>query len=215
LAFASMSPTSLVAYLLLFASVGFFFVFVALGLGWILRPKHAVPEKLETYECGEPSVGSSYVQFDLRFYVVALVFIVFDVEVAFFFPWAAVFGKTTQLMAPSLTQAVRVERPDGRSTVAPSPAVVRKLGELGVHNPTVPDAAAGVQANAHRMSGTMRRLAVAEMADIAVFFVVLMVGFAYVWSRGDLDWVRAVGQRRAESPPERRALAGAAAGEQG
>lgn len=208
-----MSPTSLVAYLLLFASVGFFFVFVALGLGWALRPKHPVPEKLETYECGEPAVGSSYVQFDLRFYVVALVFIVFDVEVAFFFPWAAVFGKTAQLMAPGLTQAVRVELPEGGSTVAPSDVVKQKLADLGVANPIVPNGTAGVQANASEMSGTMRRLAVAEMADIAVFFAVLMVGFAYVWSRGDLDWVRAVGQRRAEQSPGHRALAGVAAGE--
>jgi NADH-quinone oxidoreductase subunit A len=208
-----MSPTSLVAYLVLFAGVGFVFVFVALGLGWVLRPKHSVPAKSETYECGEPSVGSSYVQFDLRFYVVALVFIVFDVEVAFFFPWAAVFGKTTQLMAPSVTQAVRVELPGGGSTVAPSPAVRRKLAELGVAHPTVPNREAGVQANASEMSGTMRRLAMTEMADIAVFFVVLMVGFAYVWSRGDLDWVRAVGQRRAEPSPGLKTLAGVAAGE--
>ena len=43
-------------------------------------------EKLEVYECGEPTIGSSFVQFDLRFYVVALLFIIFDVEVAFFFP---------------------------------------------------------------------------------------------------------------------------------
>ena len=56
-------------------------------------------EKLEVYECGEPTIGSSFVQFDLRFYVVALLFIIFDVEVAFFFPWAAVFGKATQLAA--------------------------------------------------------------------------------------------------------------------
>ncbi|NIP84843.1 MAG: NAD(P)H-quinone oxidoreductase subunit 3, partial [Planctomycetales bacterium] len=49
------------------------------------------------YECGEPAVGSSFVQFDIRFYVVALVFIVFDAEVAFLFPAATVFGKQAQL----------------------------------------------------------------------------------------------------------------------
>ena len=45
------------------------------------------------YECGEPTIGSAWMQFDLRFYVVALLFVIFDVEVAFFFPWAVVFGK--------------------------------------------------------------------------------------------------------------------------
>src|SRR3974390_3352378 len=94
-----MSPTSIVAYLALFASAGFLFVLAALMVGRLLRPRAPSPAKLETYECGERTVGSSFLQFDLRFYVVALVFIVFDVEVAFFFPWAAVFGKTTQLMA--------------------------------------------------------------------------------------------------------------------
>jgi NADH-quinone oxidoreductase subunit A len=218
-----MSPTSIVAYLLLFASVGFLFVFAALLLGWLIRPRAPTPEKLETYECGEPSVGSSYVQFDLRFYVVALVFIIFDVEVAFFFPWAAVFGKTTQLLAPSVQQAVTVEvpqdgsklRPRDSLAVVPSPGVARELKELGVRHPTVPDPNAGVEANSQAMRGAMRRLAQAAMVDIAVFFVVLMVGFAYVWSRGDLDWVRAVGRRSAEEPAVPETLAVATSGEQG
>jgi NADH-quinone oxidoreductase subunit A len=210
-----MSPTSIVAYLLLFASVGFLFVFAALLLGWLLRPRAPVPEKLETYECGEPTVGSSFVQFDLRFYVVALVFIIFDVEVAFFFPWAAVFGKTTQLLAPSVRQAESATLKDGSRVVVPSPAVSRGLEELGVRHPTVPDPRAGVEANSQVMRGTMRRLAQAAMVDIAVFFAVLMVGFAYVWSRGDLDWVRAVGQRSAEEPARPETLAVATSGEQG
>ena len=66
-------------------------------VGRFLRPKNPNEEKLSVYECGEPTIGSSFVQFDLRFYVVALLFIIFDVEVAFFFPWAAVFGKATHL----------------------------------------------------------------------------------------------------------------------
>ena len=210
-----MSPTSIVAYLLLFASVGFLFVFAALLLGWLLRPRAPVPEKLETYECGEPTVGSSFVQFDLRFYVVALVFIIFDVEVAFFFPWAAVFGKTTQLLAPSVQQAEPAMLKDGSRVVVPSHAVSRGLEELGVRHPTVPEPRSGVEANSQIMRGTMRRLAQAAMVDIAVFFAVLMVGFAYVWSRGDLDWVRAVGRRSAEQPARPETLAVATTGEQG
>src|SRR5262249_19133187 len=88
---------ALVAYLLLFLVVGVFFVFFHLMLGKLVRPAKPDPEKLSIYECGEPTIGSSWIQFDLRFYVVALLFVIFDVEVAFFFPWAVVFGKATNL----------------------------------------------------------------------------------------------------------------------
>ena len=83
--------------------MGIVFLLAALVVGRFVRPQNPQPEKLETYECGEPAVGTSFVQFDLRFYVVALLFIIFDVEVAFFFPWATVFGKATHLSdrAPS------------------------------------------------------------------------------------------------------------------
>jgi NADH:ubiquinone oxidoreductase subunit 3 (subunit A) len=91
------SSLGIVAYLALFAAVGIVFLFVNLLVGKFLRPHDPHPEKLEIYECGEPTIGSSFVQFDLRFYVVALLFIIFDVEVAFFFPWAAVFGKSNNL----------------------------------------------------------------------------------------------------------------------
>src|SRR5436190_8395347 len=92
------SSFGVVVYLALFALTGIAFLFVNLLVGMLLRPHDPHPEKLEIYECGEPTIGSSFVQFDLRFYVVALLFIIFDVEVAFFFPWAAVFGKSTNLM---------------------------------------------------------------------------------------------------------------------
>jgi len=207
-----MYPTSIVAYLLLFAAVGFLFVFGALLLGRLLRPKNSLPEKLETYECGEPTVGSSFVQFDLRFYVVALVFIIFDVEVAFFFPWAAVFGKVTQLQAPSLRLAYESEE---TKTVEPDLAVYRELESLGVRHPSVPRPQAGVEANSQVMRKTMRHLAQAAMIDIAVFFAVLMVGFAYVWSRGDLDWVRAVERRPAQLASLPETVSTATSGEQG
>lgn len=189
-----MSPTAVVAYLVLFASAGLFLVLVALFLGRLLRPRVPVPEKLETYECGEPSVGSSFVQFDLRFYVVALVFIIFDVEVAFFFPWAAVFGKVTKLSAAR--EAVVHE---GTPPVAAlSSAVREEMRQLGVTAPRLPNPAASAASNSETIGATARLLARAAMADMVVFFLVLMVGFAYVWSRGDLDWVRAVPQRPVE-----------------
>jgi NADH-quinone oxidoreductase subunit A len=57
----------------------------------MLRPQRASEEKLTTYECGEDPVGSAWIQFNIRFYVFALIFIVFDVEAVFLLPWAAVF----------------------------------------------------------------------------------------------------------------------------
>src|SRR5438034_7643104 len=88
-----------VGYLLMFTGIGVAFVLVNLTVGWFLRPSKMDAEKGTIYECGEPTVGSAWVQFDLRFYVVALLFVIFDVEVAFFFPWAEVFGRSNALAA--------------------------------------------------------------------------------------------------------------------
>lgn len=70
-------------------------IFVAGGLitSWLVRPKRGYPDKLTSYECGEEPVGEAYVKFNIRFYVVALIFLIFDVEVVFLFPWAVVFQK--------------------------------------------------------------------------------------------------------------------------
>jgi len=81
----------LVLGILLFILAGFGIVFAGLLIGKIVRPTMPHPEKSTAYECGEPAIGDSWVQFDLRFYTVALVFIVFDVEVALLWPWAVVF----------------------------------------------------------------------------------------------------------------------------
>src|SRR3954454_12528213 len=91
--------TPLVAYVLLFVAVGAGFIFVHLVAGKLFRPSRPGAEKGSVYECGEPTIGSAWVQFDLRFYVVALLFVIFDVEVAFFFPWAEVFGKANAVAA--------------------------------------------------------------------------------------------------------------------
>src|SRR5260370_37173429 len=104
-----MSP--LVAYLLLFVAVGVGFIFVHLVAGKLIRPNKPGAEKQTIYECGEPTIGSAWIQFDLRFYVVALLFVIFDVEVAFFFPWAEVFGKanttTADTVMPSDYESMR------------------------------------------------------------------------------------------------------------
>lgn len=81
----------LVLGIALFILTGFALVFGGLTAGRFVRPNQPHPEKSAAYECGEPAIGDSWVQFDLRFYTVALVFIVFDVEVALLWPWAVVF----------------------------------------------------------------------------------------------------------------------------
>jgi NADH-quinone oxidoreductase subunit A len=62
-----------------------------LGLGSLLRPSNPQPAKLSTYECGEPPSGPAWINFNIRFYLIALVFVIFDVELAFVYPVVAVF----------------------------------------------------------------------------------------------------------------------------
>jgi NADH-quinone oxidoreductase subunit A len=194
------TPLTIVAYLALFVVIGVAFLLLTLVVGRFLRPKEPNVEKLEVYECGEPTIGSSFVQFDLRFYVVALLFIIFDVEVAFFFPWATVFGKATHLMDPNLPKVTA----NGEALTEPASAIFQ---EMGVADPSVPPLpeqlvdAASALTPAERgdlaVSELARLLAQISIIDIAVFFAVLLVGFAYVWKRGDLDWVRALSRERA------------------
>lgn len=195
-----MSPVSIAAYILLFACASCGFLFVHLLIGRLLRPNLPNAEKQAIYECGEPTIGSAFVQFDLRFYVVALLFIIFDVEVAFFFPWATVFGKATHLTDPAVPKLVVAEAADGAATL--SPMVQSKFAELGVPAAAMPTVDAGKTAaeNAQAVADLGRQLAMISFADILVFFAVLLVGFAYVWKRGDLDWVRAVSKERATAP---------------
>src|SRR5437867_10305478 len=124
----------------LFTAVGAAFVFINLLAGALARPFLPNPEKATVYECGEPTIGSSWVQFDLRFYIIALVYLIFDVEVALFYPWAVAYGN-----APALGEAI------------------------------------GMTASA------VRGVAI---VDMLFFFGVLLVGFAYLWRFGYLDWVR-------------------------
>jgi len=163
--------TALVYTLLIFLGLGVFFLFIHLVMGRLIRPVKPDAEKMTIYECGEPTVGSAWVQFDLRYYVVALLFVIFDVEVAFFFPWAVVFGTTNKLADPDLPEGQRA-------------ALTRELLPAGlppVHGKLNPDPIG---------PETARQVGWIAFADIAVFFGVLLVGFAYLWKRGDLNWVR-------------------------
>ena len=80
------------------------FVFVALGLSigfivlnFLFSPKNPDPEKLSAYECGFEAFSDSRMEFDVRFYLVAILFIIFDLEIAFLFPWAISLGNLGSL----------------------------------------------------------------------------------------------------------------------
>ena len=157
--------TSLVVGILVFLAVGVAFLLANLGLGKLIRPDRPSVAKGEIYECGEKPVGTAWIQFDLRFYVVALLFVIFDVEMAFFFPWAVVFGSANRAGDASLSEPERIA---AANTLAPGTT-------------TAPDPA------------TMHSFAQFAFAEFLIFFAILLVGFAYLWRRGDLEWVRSLG----------------------
>lgn len=169
--------TDIAFYMLVFLVVGSVFLFIHLLMGKVIRPARPGAEKLTIYECGEPTVGSAWVQFDLRYYVVALLFVIFDVEVAFFFPWAVVFGTTNNYANTNEPAALAALQPAG-------------IPPIGDADTTLTPAGA-------------RNWAWVALSDIAVFFGVLMMGFAYLWRRGDIDWIRTVPTPFAErsAPP--------------
>jgi len=179
--------TPLVAYLILFVIVGAGFILVHLLIGKLIRPNRPSAEKKTIYECGEPTIGSAWIQFDLRFYVVALLFVIFDVEVAFFFPWAEVFGKANNLGAMAMEQK---DTPEAAQLIRDlRPALVRGENQPGGDF-------AGIQQEA-------RGLAWLAFLELLVFFGVLLVGFAYLWKRGDLAWVRStLAEQSAEQEEE-------------
>ncbi len=67
------------------------FVCVGLGAAWLVRYRQPVDSKYSTYECAEKPIGPAWIRFNLRYYYFALLFLLFDVEIAFFYPWASAF----------------------------------------------------------------------------------------------------------------------------
>src|SRR3954471_5535426 len=110
---------ALVLVILIFVAAGFTLLAANLVLGRLVRPDRPSPEKGEVYECGEQPIGTAWVQFDLRFYVVALLFVIFDVELAFFFPWAVVFGSAIQAADETVSVA---QREAAAQTLQPTPS---------------------------------------------------------------------------------------------
>ena len=118
--------------IIIFTALAIVLIGLPLGLQYILSPrKNKGGDKLLSYECGEIPEGSAWVKFNVRFYVIALVFLIFDVEIVFLFPWAVVFQDF----------------------------VSNGMGAL-------------------------------VFIEAFLFISILVVGFAYVWVKGDLDWVK-------------------------
>jgi NADH:ubiquinone oxidoreductase subunit 3 (subunit A) len=248
--------TPLAAYALLFVAVGVGFIFVHLMAGKLIRPSKPGAEKGTIYECGEPTIGSAWIQFDLRFYVIALLFVIFDVEVAFFFPWAVVFGKANDLAntpPPSggeasyqafADKALELNPHAGPGAVGKSVRwskaeigeIVRKGRAVEANHLDWPDALKlpfaeeqeqladmsakeqedwasarkewldslsateradwlryrSLEKDAENVRSQARKLGWLAFGEVMVFFGVLLVGFAYLWKRGDLVWVRSL-----------------------
>lgn len=112
------------ATVLVFLIFGALFVLINLLLSRLLQIRNPHPMKLSTYECGELPEGDSWIKFNIRFYVVALAFLIFEVEIVFLFPWAVVF---------------------------------KSLGSFA-------------------------------FVEMMIFVFILLVGLAYLWAKGDLEW---------------------------
>lgn len=109
---------------LVFMIISIAFIAVAIITAKIVAPRFPSKGKYSTYECGEETVGDTWLRFNFRYYVVALIFIIFDVEIVFLFPWAVVF---------------------------------KSLGVL-------------------------------SFIEMAIFLLILIVGFVYAYVKGDLYW---------------------------
>jgi NADH-quinone oxidoreductase subunit A len=130
------------ANILFFVGVGIGIPFTMLFAGWLIRPKVPEREKSLIYECGEIPVEQAWFNFNPRFYIVALIFLIFDVEVAFTYPVAVVFKRFVAAGAGGLA-----------------------------------------------------------FAELFAFIAILVLGLAYVWKHGDLEWIR---RARADAAARRR-----------
>ncbi len=111
---------------LVFFVVGLVMVRIIVLISRLIQPRRYYPQKYLTYECGEIPQGDAWIRFNSRFYIIALIFVIFDVEIIFLYPWAVVFD-------------------------------------------------------------SLKMVAFIEMF---IFIAILLVGFAYVWAKGDLQWIK-------------------------
>nr|WP_294948888.1 NADH-quinone oxidoreductase subunit A [uncultured Mucilaginibacter sp.] len=121
--------------ILIFLITGIVMILLLFGVNRLLAPRNPNTEKLSTYECGEEPTGNAWLPFNSRFYVIALVFLLFDVEMVFVFPWATVFGN-------------------------------KEIIQLDP------------------------RWGWVSLTEMFIFLGILILGLAYVWVKGDLDWIK-------------------------
>ena len=116
--------------ILLFILVGLAIGILPVLIGWVVAPNRPDSEKLSPYECGFEAFEDARMKFDVRYYLIAIIFILFDLEIAFLFPWATVFKDI-------------------------------------------------VASDAMRVFG---------FVEVAIFLAIILVGDAYAWAKGALDW---------------------------
>jgi NADH-quinone oxidoreductase subunit A len=154
----------------------------------LLRPSRPNPTKEATYECGEQPIGDSWLRFNARFYVIALIFVLFDVEIVFMYPWAVVFGQIKPVSKPRIefaaarpaASAAESARTTGAARDAEPSRAAEGAPALAGLEPDLADA---------MRDGLDVRYAFAEMV---LFVAILLIGFAYLWRYGFLDWIRSV-----------------------
>jgi len=109
---------------IIYLVVAIAFGVVTISVGYLFRPSHPDPSKLSPYECGCPPVGDAREKFSVRFYIIAMLFVLFDLEAVFMYPWAISFDR---------------------------------LGIVGI-------------------------------VEMALFILILLVGYIYAWKKGALEW---------------------------
>lgn len=134
---SELTSVSIFSQILLFTVGGALFVAAALLVSRLIRPNRPNTQKLSSYESGETPQGPAWIQFNLRFYVLALIFILFEVEIVFLFPWSVVFADKEL-----------IDQTDG-------------------------------------MWGWY------AFTEMLIFILVLVIGLAYAWRMGHIDWVKA------------------------
>lgn len=115
--------------------LGISFILIGMAVSAFLKKRNPNPIKNSTYECGEISEGPSRTPFNMRFYIIAIIFLLFDVELIFLFPWSTIFADKNLL-------------------------------------------------------ATVPQWALFNMIEMSIFILILLLGLAYVWRKGDLEWIR-------------------------
>lgn len=121
--------------ILVFMILGISFILIGYAINAIIKKPVPNPIKNDTYECGEISESPSRIPFNMRFYIIAIIFLLFDVELVFLFPWSTIFADVE---------------------------ILKTIPQWGLFN----------------------------LIEMFVFIALLLLGLAYVWVKGDLEWLR-------------------------